>query len=70
MNEIVDLVLSNYQLSGTLSSAELAVCRARTARYIGTLMSAGQDDPQQLEEYARAYLRELHEGRDPRFTGC
>lgn len=70
MNEIVDLVLSNYQLASTLSSTELATCRARTAQYIGTLMSAGKDDPQQLEEYAKAYLRELHEGHDPRFTGC
>jgi hypothetical protein len=70
MNDIVDLALNDYQLSSPLSSAELAVCRARTAQYIGTLMSAGQDDPRQLEEYARAYLRELHEGPDRRFTGC
>jgi len=32
--------------------------------------SAGQNDPDQLTEYASAYLKELHEGPDPRFTGC
>jgi hypothetical protein len=33
-------------------------------------MSAGQRDPYRLTEYAYAYLKELHEGPDPRFTGC
>jgi hypothetical protein len=40
------------------------------AQYIDTLISAGHNDPLQLTEYARAYLKEMHEGRDPRFTGC
>jgi hypothetical protein len=32
--------------------------------------SAGQFDAQQLAMYGLAYLKELHEGSDPRFTGC
>jgi hypothetical protein len=30
----------------------------------------GQRDAKQLTVYGLAYLKELHEGRDPRFTGC
>ncbi|MGA7807163.1 hypothetical protein [Bradyrhizobium sp.] len=53
-----------------LDAAQLAHSRARIEQYLDKLMSAGQDDPIQLTEYARAYLKELHEGPDPRFTGC
>jgi hypothetical protein len=35
-----------------------------------SLASAGQSDAQQLAVYGLAYLKELHEGPDPRFTGC
>jgi hypothetical protein len=34
------------------------------------LAAAGQRDAGQLTVYGLAYLKELHEGRDPRFTGC
>jgi hypothetical protein len=30
----------------------------------------GQRDAEQLTVYGLAYLTELHEGQDPRFTGC
>jgi hypothetical protein len=53
-----------------LNDLQLAVSRERMAQYIGKLISAGQDDPLKLAEYARAYLRELNEGPDPRFSGC
>ena len=33
-------------------------------------MSAGQRDARQLTICGLEYLKELHEGRDPRFTGC
>jgi hypothetical protein len=42
--------------------------RRKITRYIESLASAGQSDAQQLAVYW--YLKELHEGRDPRFTGC
>ena len=44
--------------------------RDRIARYLDKLISAGQDDPLRLTEYARAYLKEMYEGPDRRFTGC
>jgi len=44
--------------------------REKIIRYIDKLGSAGQNDTHQLTIYALAYLKELHEGPDPRFTGC
>jgi hypothetical protein len=70
MNDIVVRVLDNYGLSHELDTEQVRASRDRLARYIDKLVSAGQDDPHQLIIYASAYLRELHEGRDPRFTGC
>ena len=70
MNEIVDHVLDNYGLLRQLDTEQLTASRDRVAQYILKLVSAGQNDPHQLIVYASAYLEELHEGRDPRFTGC
>jgi len=70
MNEIVDRVLDNYGLSHELDTEQVTASRDRIARYIDRLVSAGQNDPNQLIIYASAYLKELHEGRDTRFTGC
>jgi hypothetical protein len=41
-----------------------------TSKDIESLTSAGQIDAHQLAVYGLAYLKELHDGRDPRFTGC
>ena len=70
MREIVDQALQTYELIGKMDAAQVAQSRARIERYIDKLVAAGLDDPDQLTEYARAYLKELHEGPDPRFTGC
>jgi hypothetical protein len=53
-----------------MDTEQVMASRDRIARYIDKLVSAGQNDPDQLIIYASAYLKELHEGRDPRFTGC
>ena len=42
----------------------------KISRYIEILESAGQRDTEQLTIYGLAYLTELHEVQDPRFTGC
>jgi hypothetical protein len=55
---------------GEMDVAVVAQCREKVARYIDKLTSAGLTDRYQLSEYARAYLKELHEGPDPRFSGC
>ncbi|HKR84030.1 MAG TPA: hypothetical protein VJS37_07620 [Terriglobales bacterium] len=70
MKEIIDRALGSYELADRLSAEQLAQSRERICRYIDKLVAAGQKDPQKLAEYARAYLKEMHEDRDPRFTGC
>jgi hypothetical protein len=44
--------------------------RKKIVSYIEALTSAGERDAEQLVIYGLAYLTELHEGHDPRFTGC
>jgi hypothetical protein len=70
MNDVVDCILTTYQLVRLLDAERAADSRRKITRYIESLTSAGQSDAQQLAVYGLAYLKELHEGRDPRFTGC
>jgi hypothetical protein len=70
MTDVVDRILSTYQLRCPLASDRVEASRPKIAGYIGNLMSAGQRDARKLTIYGLAYLEELHEGRDPRFTGC
>jgi hypothetical protein len=70
MDEIVDRALHTYGLTRELDAARIAQSREKIIRYIDTLGSAGQNDSHQLAVYALAYLKELYEGPDPRFTGC
>ena len=70
MNDLVDRILSIYQLMRPFDLDRVSDSRQRITRYIESLASAGQSDAQQLAVYGLAYLKELHEERDPRFTGC
>jgi len=70
MNEIADRVLGTYQFIGELDPARVTLSREKIVQYIEKLASAGHHDTDQLAEFALAYLKELHEGPDPRFTGC
>jgi hypothetical protein len=70
MNDVIDRILSTYQLMRPLDPDRISDSRQRITRYIESLASAGQTDPQQLAVYGLAYFKELHEKRDPRFTGC
>jgi hypothetical protein len=71
MNDLVNRILSTYQLMRPLDPDRVSDSRQRITRYIESLVSAGQSDAQQLAVYGLAYLKELHdEERDPRFTGC
>jgi hypothetical protein len=70
MNEVVDRILNRYALVRTLDEARVAESREKISRYIEKLAADGQKDTHQLTVYGLAYLKELHEGRDPRFTGC
>jgi hypothetical protein len=70
VDEIVDQVLHSYEQTAGLDAERLAKSREKISHYIDTLASAGQNDPRRLAVFARAYLKQLHEGPDPRFTGC
>jgi glycerol-3-phosphate dehydrogenase len=70
MKDVVELILSTYQSMRPLDAELAADSRQRISRYIETLASAGQRDAEQLTIYGLAYLTELREGQDPRFTGC
>jgi hypothetical protein len=70
MDEVADLALRTYGLNRDLDAARVAQSREKIIRYIDKLAFAGQNDIRLLTVYALAYLKELHEGPDPRFTGC
>jgi hypothetical protein len=44
--------------------------RVKVSQYLEKLSSAGHSDAEELTFYGLAYLRILHEGPDPRYTGC
>jgi hypothetical protein len=69
MREIIEQAFKGYELTDAMDAAQVALSRERVTRYIDSLISAGQRDPLRLAEYARAYLKEMLEGPDPRFTG-
>jgi hypothetical protein len=70
MNDVVEHILNTYQSMRPLDTERAAISRQRISRYIESLASAGHRDAEQLTVYGLAYLTELHEGQDPRFTGC
>jgi hypothetical protein len=67
MIDVVDRILS---MRRPLVADRVEASRPKIAGYIGSLTSAGQRDARKLTVYGLAYLEELIEGRDPRFTGC
>jgi len=70
MNDVVEIILSTYQSMCPLDAERAAESRRKTLRYLESLQSAGQRDAMHLTNFGLAYLREMHEGRDPRYTGC
>jgi hypothetical protein len=70
MIDVVDRILSTYQSMCPLDVDRAMDCRQKITRYLDSLASAGQRDVEQLTVYGLAYLTEMHEGYDPRFTGC
>jgi DNA mismatch repair ATPase MutS len=70
MNDLVERILNSYQSMRPLDDELIADSRKKIRRYLENLASAGQRDAKLLTLYGLAYLKELHEGRDPKFTGC
>jgi hypothetical protein len=63
MNDVVESVLRAYGSTDPRS-------REKTMGYLEKLSSAGERDSSALAEYGLAYLKELHEGPDRRYSGC
>jgi hypothetical protein len=53
-----------------VDAEQIASSRQKIALYVEKIDSAGKFNAQQLAMYGLAYMKELHEGTDPRFTGC
>jgi hypothetical protein len=70
MNDVVDRILSTYQSIHPLDEKRATDSRQKIIKYIESLSSGGKWDAEHLTIYGLAYLAELHEGQDPRFTGC
>ncbi|HUO00386.1 MAG TPA: hypothetical protein VMU69_29670 [Bradyrhizobium sp.] len=69
MNEIVDRVMRSAGTPSipSLSPTEL---RNKVGGYVELLSSTGKHDPEELTHLAIAYLHDIIDGPDPRYTGC
>ena len=70
MDEVVDRIMNSVEIGSILTIENHEEIRAKIGKYLATLSSAGRKDVDQLAEYGFAYLRELQEGPDSRYTGC
>jgi hypothetical protein len=70
LNEVIDRVMHTYGMMRNLDEHGLRDARESVDRYLETLSSAGETDPQRLAVCGLAYLRKLYDGSVNRFTGC
>jgi hypothetical protein len=63
MNDVVDRILTTYQLMRPLDPDRVSDSRRKGTRYIESLAAAGQSDAQRLAVYGLAYLKELRGAR-------
>ncbi len=70
MDEVIERVLTTYSLIRPMDELELLRSRQKMSGYLEKLNAAGQSDAHQLAVFGLAYLKELHEGPHPRFSGC
>ena len=70
MDDLVERILLTYQLFRNIDADRIEASREKITGYIEKLNGARQFDAHQLTMYGLAYLKELHEGTDSRFTGC
>ena len=67
MDDVVERVMASYE---TYERLERKDVRIMVSQYLDKLASAGHRDVEELTYYGLAYLQILHEGPDPRYTGC
>ncbi len=70
MNDAVDRVMASYENSSALDLSGREEIKVKVGQYLAKLCSAGHRDAEELTVFGLAYLRILHEGPDPRYTGC
>jgi hypothetical protein len=70
MDEVVDRVMNSTEMKSILDNESREEFKVKTRNYIATLSSGGRKDVDQLTECGLAYLHQLLEGPDPRYTGC
>ena len=67
MDDVVERVMASYENWERLGREEI---RVKVGLYLEKLSSAGHRDVEELTYYyGLAYLRILHEGPDPRYSG-
>ena len=70
MNDVVDRVMTSYEKLHVIEGLGREEIRVKVGQYLAKLSSAGHSESEELIHYGLAYLRILHEGPDPRYTGC
>jgi uncharacterized protein HemX len=70
MNDVIERILSTYSLMRPMNEPQLIECREKMSGYLEKLTAAGHTDSDQLAVFGLAYLKEMHEGPSPRYTGC
>jgi hypothetical protein len=62
--------MASYENLPALDRLRREEVGVKVGQYLAKLSSAGHSDAEELAFYGLAYLRILHEGPDPRYTGC
>jgi hypothetical protein len=70
MDDAVERVMASYENLPALELLGREEIRVKIGQYLAKLSSAGHSDAEELTFFGLAYLRILHEGPDPRSTGC
>jgi hypothetical protein len=70
VEQVIDRIISTFGMMRSLNEETLTQSREVLTSYIEKLSSAGETDAQRLAVFGLAYLRELHDGRSEKFTGC
>ena len=66
----VETILNAYEPTKDLDQTKVTELRTRLTRYVETIAPLCRISEERLREYGSAYLKEVNEGKDPRFTGC
>jgi len=72
MDAVVDKILADYASKRSIDrnqSIDVDNARDKIISYIRTLSASRTLNERQLASFGLAYLRELHEGPDPKYSG-